>query len=67
VRPVEDLFIPFLITVKSPARRSETRVVTERYDVRPEIPDRIFSTWNLEAGDARRDRTRAGSSSSVAE
>jgi hypothetical protein len=67
VRPVEGLFIPFLITVKSPVRKSETRVVTERYDVRPEIPDRIFSTWNLEAGDARRDRTRAGSSTSVAE
>ena len=50
--------IPFLITVETPRRRSVTRVVTEDYDLRAQIPDRLFNTWNLEAGDARSDRRK---------
>ena len=61
VKPVGDRHIPFLITIETPRNRSMTRVVTEDYALRAEIPDRLFNTWNLEAGDAKSDRgkTRA--------
>jgi hypothetical protein len=60
IRPVSGRFIPFTMWVKTPSRRSQTRVSTESYELRDEIPDSLFSTWNLEVGDARRDRKRAG-------
>ncbi len=60
IRPIGERHIPFSMVVSTPARRSRTRVVTESYELRDEIPDSLFSTWNLEAGDARRDRNRAG-------
>ncbi len=60
VRAVEGRFIPHLITVTTPSRRSQTRIVIESYQLRSDIPDSLFSTWNLEAGSARRDRNRAG-------
>ena len=59
VREIGTKFIPFSMTVKTPRQRSETLVRTESYELRPEIPDALFSTWNLEAGDADRDRRRA--------
>jgi hypothetical protein len=58
VKPVGERYIPFLITVETPGRRSVTRVVTEEYDLRAEIPDRLFNTWNLESGDAKSDRAK---------
>ena len=60
VRPVGDRFIPYEITLTTPSRRSQTRVVTLSYEIRNDIPDEIFSTWNLESGTAPRDRRRAG-------
>jgi hypothetical protein len=60
IRPVGGRHIPFTMLVTTPGRRSQTRVSTESYELRDEIPDSLFSTWNLEAGDARRDRNRAG-------
>jgi hypothetical protein len=65
VRVVGERFIPFLISVETPSRSSATRVVTERYELRSDIPDELFSTWNLEAGDAKRDRRRAGEKGEV--
>lgn len=61
VKLVGNRYIPFLMTMTTPKMRSETRIITESYDLREAIPDELFSTWNLEVGDARRDRTNAGS------
>jgi len=58
IRQVGDRWIPFLITVETPRASSVTRVITEDYELRAEIPDQIFNTWNLEAGDARSDRRK---------
>jgi hypothetical protein len=66
VKPVGDRHIPFLITIETPRRRSATRVVTEDYDLRAKIPDRLFNTWNLEAGDAKSDRAKTRAAVSVA-
>lgn len=60
IRRIGTREIPFAMTFATPSRRSETRVVTERYELRPEIPEELFSAWNLEAGSAERDRSRAG-------
>jgi hypothetical protein len=62
VREIGTKFIPFTMTVATPRNRSETLVLTESYELRPVIPDSLFTTWNLEAGDADRDRARAGPS-----
>lgn len=58
VRQVGDRYIPFLMTVETLAQRSVTRVITEDYDLRAEIPDRLFNTWNLSAGSAKGDRRK---------
>ena len=60
VRKIGERFIPFTMTMSSMRQRSQTVVRTESYEIRPAIPDELFSTWNLEAGDANRDRTRSG-------
>jgi len=62
VRPVQERFIPFRMTMSMPQRDSETVVETESYELRPEIPETLFSVFNLESGDAKRDRQRAGRS-----
>lgn len=59
VRRIGTKFIPFKMTIATPRNRSETLVVTESYELRPVIPDSLFTTWNLESGDAKRDRARA--------
>jgi len=59
IRRVGTREFPFAMTFSTPARRSETRVVTESYEPRPEIPDELFSAWNLEAGSPERDRARS--------
>lgn len=51
--------IPFLMTMRTLRTGSETRVVTLDYQLSAEIPESLFSTWNLEAGDAERDRSKA--------
>jgi hypothetical protein len=61
IRSVAGRFIPFSMTIRTPRKRSETRYLTSRYELRTDIPDELFSTWNLEAGDARRDRSRSAS------
>ncbi len=60
IRRVGTREIPFAMTFSTPGRRSETRVLTESYELRPEIPEELFSTWNLEAGSPERDRARSG-------
>ena len=60
IRAIGSRQIPFVMTFTTPSRRSETRVVTESYDLRAEIPEELFSTWNLEVGSPERDRAKAG-------
>ena len=60
VRPIGTRQIPFSMTFSTLSRRSETHVQTESYELSPEIPEELFSTWNLETGSADRDRARAG-------
>ncbi len=59
VREVEGRLIPYLVTFHTPRTGSTTRVATQHYQALPSIPDALFSTRNLEAGDAERDRRRA--------
>jgi hypothetical protein len=58
VRLVGQRHIPFLITIETPKSRSSTKVITEEYDLRAEIDDRLFNTWNLAGGDAKGDRRK---------
>ncbi len=60
VRAIGSRFIPFVMTMRTRRSGSETLLRTESYDLRPQIPDSLFTTWNLEAGSASRDRSRAG-------
>jgi hypothetical protein len=60
VREIDSHQIAFELTVETPNRGTRTRVLTELYESRPSIPERFFSTWNLQAGDAARDRSRSG-------
>jgi hypothetical protein len=66
VRPVKERFIPFRMTMSMPRRQSETVIETESYELRPEIPETIFSVFNLESGDAKRDRSRSGGEAPLA-
>jgi hypothetical protein len=61
ITPVGSRFIPFEMTVKTLSTGSVTSVVTESYELRGNIPESLFSTWNLEVGDADRDRKKSGS------
>jgi hypothetical protein len=60
VKPVGDRFIPFLITMETLRSGSRTEVRTLDYELVKELPEQLFSTWNLEAGDAGRDRSQSG-------
>ena len=60
VRAVGERQIPFTMTVRTLRTGSETVVRTQRYELTGDIPEQLFSTWNLEAGDAARDRSKAG-------
>jgi hypothetical protein len=60
VRAIGERFIPHLITMETLRTRSQTRVRTLSYELVGELPEKLFSTWNLEAGDADRDRSRTG-------
>jgi outer membrane lipoprotein-sorting protein len=59
VRAIAGRFIPFELTMTTPKRRTETRVETELYEIRDDVPDDLFTTWNLESGNADRDRAVA--------
>jgi len=59
VKAIGGRHIPFLMTIESPKRHSKTRVITESYEQRAEIPDRLFTIVNLNAGDARADRRKS--------
>jgi hypothetical protein len=59
VTQVGSRFIPFRMSIATPRARSETLLVTETYELRPEVPDELFTAWNLESGTARRDRSRS--------
>jgi len=67
VRDVRGRQIPFRMTLATPRQRSETVVATERYELRPDIPDTMFSASNLEGGSASGDRRQAGDTSDVVE
>ncbi len=60
VRRIGERFIPFTMTMTNSRRRSSTVVQTESFEIRPAIPNELFSTWTLEVGDADRDRARSG-------
>jgi hypothetical protein len=57
VRPVGKRFIPFLITMETLRTRSRTEVRTQSYEL-ASVPEKMFNTWNLESGDAEKDRKR---------
>jgi hypothetical protein len=56
VRELDGRHIPFSFRIETPAQRSSTHVGTESYDIRPGLSDALFTTTNLEAGDAEGDR-----------
>jgi hypothetical protein len=60
IRAVDHHFIPFEMVFTTPRTQSTTRVLTDRYEIHEAIPDALFSTWNLEVGDAARDRRLSG-------
>jgi hypothetical protein len=60
VEPVKQRFIPYRMTVRSLTTGSETEMRTESYELVDTVPESLFTTWNLEAGDAKRDRKKTG-------
>lgn len=58
IESIGDRFIPFLMTMRTLRTGSETQVRTRKYELAAEIPERLFSTWNLQSGNAGRDRSR---------
>lgn len=58
VKQVGKRLIPFRMTMRTVRTGSQTEVLTLRYELTGDIPEQLFSTWNLEAGDADRDRSR---------
>lgn len=62
IREVDGRQIPFVFRMATPRLRSETEVSTESYEIQPALPDAIFTTSNLEAGDAEADRRSANGS-----
>jgi hypothetical protein len=65
VREIGSRLVAFVMNVDSPERGTSTRIVTESYEARPSIPESLFSTWNLESGDAQRDRSRSRSKNAL--
>jgi hypothetical protein len=60
VHPIGSRFIPFLITMDTLRTHSRTEVRTQSYELVKNLDETLFNTWNLEAGDAEKDRTRSG-------
>lgn len=61
VQGVGGRHIPFEMTFETPRRRSKTLVTVESHELRDDLPDRLFTTRNLETGDADADRGASGS------
>jgi hypothetical protein len=59
VRELDGRFIPFSFRVETPGQRSSTHVGTESYEIVAGLPDPLFTTTNLETGDAEGDRRTA--------
>lgn len=62
VREVAGRQIPFVFTMETLGAKSATVVATESYEIRGELPNSLFTTSNLEVGDADGDRRVAGGS-----
>ena len=60
VKPIGQRFIPFLITMETLRTRSRTDVRTLTYELVGNLDEKLFNTWNLESGDAEKDRSRSG-------
>jgi hypothetical protein len=58
VRLISGRYIPFVMTMRTLRTGSETKIHTRQYQLVREIPESIFSTRNLETGDAAADRAR---------
>lgn len=59
IEKIGDRWVPFEARISSHTRGSETRLVTESYELRDSIPDSLFTAPNLELGDSERDRERS--------
>lgn len=62
VREIGPRYVPYMMVMTDLRRGSSTAIATESYDALASIPDALFSTWNLEVGNARRDRRNSMSS-----
>lgn len=60
VRKVRHRFVPFDMTMRADGGRSTTHVRTKGYRLVDTLPASLFTMRNLESGDAKRDRRRAG-------
>jgi hypothetical protein len=60
IREIGARRVPFQMTMTTLRNGSRTLVRTTRYELTGDIPEKLFSTWNLQAGDAERDRAKAG-------
>jgi hypothetical protein len=58
VRPIGKRFIPFSISMETLRTRSHTEVRTLDYEL-VNVPEKVFTTWNLEAGSADKDRKQS--------
>jgi len=56
VREIGLRFVPFEMTMRTLRRGSYTVIITETFEVMSVIPEKLFSTRNLEVGNSRRDR-----------
>jgi hypothetical protein len=59
IREIGPRRVPFAMAVTTLRSGSRTLVRTESYELTGDISEKLFSTWNLQAGDAERDRSRA--------
>jgi hypothetical protein len=62
VREVDGRPIPFAFRMSTPRLRTETLVTTETYEILGRLSEAIFTTGNLETGDAQGDRRAASGS-----
>jgi hypothetical protein len=62
VREVAGRPIPFAFRMSTPRLRTETLVTTETYEILGRLSEAIFTTGNLETGDAQGDRRAASGS-----
>ena len=56
---VDGRFLPFFAQMSNLKKGTQTTIETESYELRPEIPDSLFTETNLATGDEHRDRSRS--------